>query len=145
MVYYFILIFNSFSLTGFKAYSEYYPEKVRIIDEIAMKEGLLKGVGNYWDAKFISMFSRQNVRVYAVFGRLHKYYHLANEHWYNADTAIFNFIIDKEMDHLAIKKIFHLDTLVYINNSPDIIMVPEFKYDENTLDPVLLGPDIEHN
>ncbi|MCD6598556.1 MAG: hypothetical protein J7L04_12755, partial [Bacteroidales bacterium] len=124
---------------------EYYPEKVRIIDDIARKEGLLKGVGNYWDAKFISMFSRQNVRVYAVFSGLQKYYHLANENWYNADTAIFNFIIDKEMDHLAIKKIFHLDTLMYIHNSFDIIMVPEFKYDENTIDPVLLGPDIEHN
>ncbi len=145
MGYYFIIILNGFSLTGFKAYTEFYPEKVRSIDDIARKEGLLKGVGNYWDAKYISMFSRNNVRVYAVYGGLQKYYHVANENWYNADTAIFNFIIDKEMDYLAIKKIFHLDTLMYIHNSFDIIMVPEFKYDENTIDPVLLGPDIEHN
>ncbi len=143
MAYYFILILNGFSLTGFKAYTEFYPEKVRRIDDIARKEGLLKGVGNYWDAKFISMFSRQNVRVYAVYGGLQKYYHVANEHWYNADTAIFNFIINKEMDQLTIKKIFHLDTIRYIHNSSDIIRVPEFKYDENTSDPILLDPDVD--
>ncbi len=142
MVFYFILIVNGFSLTGFKAYSEYYPVEVKSIDEIARKEGFLKGVGNYWDAKFINMFSKQNVRVYAVLGGLQKYYHVANEHWYNADTAIFNFIIDKEMDHLVIKKIFHLDTLMYIHNSPDIIMVPEFIYVGTSWEPVLLDSDI---
>ena len=143
MVFYFILIVSGFSLTGFKAYSEYYPVKVKSIDEIARKEGLLKGVGSYWDAKFINMFSRQNVRVYAVLGGLQKYYHVANEHWYNADTAIFNFIIDKEMDHLVIKKMFHLDTLMYIHNSPDIIMVPEFIYVGTSWEPILLDSDIE--
>ena len=140
--YYFILIVNAFSITRFKAYTEYYPDKVRSIDRIAQKEGLLKGAGNYWDAKYITMFSKQNVRVYSVFSDLAKYYHVANENWFNADTAIFNFIIDRDMNHAKIKYIFHLDTIMHLHSSPDIIKVPEFIYEDNAWAPVLLDPAI---
>ncbi len=137
-VYYIILIINSFSITRLKAFSEYYPDKVKSIDRIAREEGLLKGIGNYWDAKFITMFSKQNVRVYAVYSSLTKYYHVANENWFNADTAIFNFVIDRDINHAAIKEIFYLDTIRYIQSSTSIIKVPEFTYEDDQSAPVLL-------
>jgi len=140
MGYYIILIINSFSITRFKAYSDYYPDRVKSIDRIARKEGLLKGVGNYWDAKHTTMFSKQNVRVYSVHSNLAKYYHVANENWFNSDTAIFNFVIDHDIDHAAIREVFHLDTIRYIFSSTGIIKVPEFIYEEGESAPVLLNP-----
>ncbi|MEA1898771.1 MAG: hypothetical protein U9N53_14015, partial [Bacteroidota bacterium] len=141
--YYIILIINSFSITRLKAFSEYYPNKVKSIDRIAREEGLLKGIGNYWDAKFITMFSKQNVRVYAVHSNLTKYYHVANENWFNADTAIFNFVIDRDINHTAITEVFYLDTIRYIQSSTSIIKVPEFTYEDGQSAPVLLDPGIK--
>ena len=140
--YYIILIISGFSITRLKAYSEFYPDKVKNIDAIARKEGLLKGVGSYWDAKVITMFSKQNVRVYAVYSNLIKFYHVANENWFNADTAIFNFIVDRDVDHASIKEVFHLDTIRYINSSMGIIKVPEFAYEDGEWAPVLLDTAI---
>ena len=141
--YYLILIGLNFSQTNYKSYYTYYPDSVKSIDEIAQKEGLLKGVGNYWDAKFTTMFSRQNVRVYSVHDVLTKYYHVMNENWYNSDSVVFNFVVDNKIDQTNLKEFFQMDTITYVLDFPKIIKVPEFKYTNSSWEPQLLDSSIE--
>lgn len=133
-----ILIVKFFSISNLKSFTEFYPDKVKRIDEIAAENGLLKGVGDYWDAKYVTMFSKQNVRIYSVHPGLEKYYHVTNENWFNADTAIFNFVFDQAMNHHAIREKFNLDSICYIYRSPDIIKLPKFRYMKNSFEPILL-------
>jgi hypothetical protein len=68
--------------SGLSKFFSYYPERVEVIDSLARKKGLAYGLANYWDAKLVTMLSRENVRVYAVFDDLTPYFHVANENWY---------------------------------------------------------------
>ena len=138
LCFFIILIVKFFSISNFREFADFYPDRVKRIDKIASESGLLKGVGDYWDAKYITMFSKQKIRIYSVHPGLEKYYHVNNENWFNADTAIFNFVIDQGINHHAIKEKFKLDSISYIYRSPDIIKLPEFRYMKNSFEPILL-------
>ena len=93
----------SVSTQGLKNYFSYYPAKVQAIDQIAQEQGLLCGVGNFWEAKKITLFSKKGVRVYSVFEDLAVYAHAANEDWFFKNR--FNFILLNGFnDTIAYKK-----------------------------------------
>lgn len=82
-----------FESKGLIYFFSFYPETARKLDAIAEKDGLLRGVGNYWYAKYVTMFSKRGVKVHAVFDDLVAYTHVANENWFFDQNHKFNFVL----------------------------------------------------
>ncbi len=85
---------SEYSYKRLYAFFTYYPQTARRVDEVAEKEGLLRGVGNYWYAKSTSLFSKKGVKIYPVFEHdLAIYFHVLNENWYFNSDNKFNFVL----------------------------------------------------
>ncbi len=123
----------------------YYPSDVAIIDSIAITNKLKYGIANYWHAKRTTMFSKHDIRLYAVFPNLSPWFHVTNKHWYFRQNRgkygdpKFNFILLNSLDYN------YPDTGIFQNQKVDtlkgrdirIIKVPEFEYKKNKK-PVLI-------
>ncbi len=122
---------------GLRQFFSYYPEPVRRIDEVAEKEGLLNGVGNYWQAKLITMFSKKGVRVCSVYDDLLFYPHVANNNWYFNEKNRFNFILLNEFrDTSAYRKRFTQHTEIkYYEPELKLVKTNTFVYDPWTFVP----------
>ncbi len=130
-----------------KEITEFYPEKVKIIDDFAEKHNLRYGLSQYWDAKYTTMFSEKGLRVYTVASeKLNPWFHVMNKNWYfNYDKGeynkpVFNFIILNKFDKEKIKNNFGkpLDSLVYKGET--VLYVTErIKYDRKTGKPSVLN------
>lgn len=125
---FFFTAFNKFSGGGLVNYFSYYPPKIRAMDELCKENGLTRGVGYYWNAKWSSMFSRNNITVVTVYPAGNIYEYGSNREWYFKGT--YDFVIPEGMDTAEIRKNFViLDTLV----RPEITLlkVKKFKYPYN--------------
>lgn len=134
---------------GIEHYFNYYPEKARVIDELKEEHGLKYGVGDYWYAKYMTMFSKKEVRVYTVFSQtLRPFYHSTNENWYHDGgkgrhrDPVFNFTVRKiNEDSEILEATFQqrMDTL-YFNREENLVVMklPEFKIDRSTREIVLI-------
>jgi len=81
----FILLINVGAFTGFdelQKYRDYYPPLVACIDEVAAERGVYSGVGGYWDAKYVSALSKQNVFISQVYANFQPYIWINNPNWY---------------------------------------------------------------
>jgi hypothetical protein len=126
------VIIVEFSGNGLRRFLNYYPAIVRCVDEASQKEKLLYGVGGYWDAKYITLFSKKEVRIYSVYDDLKPYNHITNENWYTAPHAIFNFIIQNHTaDSLAYRSSLGLTGERLNSGEAQLIKVPPFRYDTN--------------
>lgn len=116
-----------FSPSGIKNFFTYYPEIAQKVDALAEKEDLLCGVGNYWEAKKITMFSKKGVKVYAVFDDISFYPHVANEYWFF--NNMFNFAIVNNLNDTTIYK-DKLEDIRFIKNTPTfkVIKTRPFTY-----------------
>lgn len=84
--------FIQFKPKSLNSFMHYYPPTVRLIDSIAHTQKLGYGIADYWNAKKITMFSKEGLLVYHVDGAVALYPHVANINWYyKPDT--FNFIL----------------------------------------------------
>lgn len=121
----------------------FYPERTQIIDELKTEYNLKNGIGNYWYAKFCTMHSKNNLRIYSVHSNLAKYEHVTNYRWFfetpNQETPVYNFIVlngDDEVE--AIKKLF--PTYKFISKGfVNICITPNFTFEKNNPFPVLLN------
>jgi hypothetical protein len=126
---------NNATPAGLKALSNYYPEDVKRIDELAKEHHLQYGIGNYWFAKKTTMFSKQNVRMYSALEDLRAWFHVTNQNWYFTNkkgkygNPRFNFILTNDLhpkgdffEQLQEKS----DTLR--NGKIEILKTPEFGY-----------------
>ena len=120
----------------------YYPKQVENIDNISEQYSIKYGVAEYWTAKYITMFSKKDVRVYTVFDDLSIWYHVTNKNWYykNGKGAFanpeFNFLIKGNIKNETIKENLNLpiDTLSWCNDT--ILVFNEFEFDSKTRKPV---------
>lgn len=134
---------------GFKNYVNYYPEDVRILDELKSEHGLSYGLGGYWQAKYSSIFSRNNLRLYSVSnGSFKPSYHVTNENWFHDGgkglhaNPTFNFLeTSAYKDTRKLKVLFgdRIDTL-YDQNNLLLIKVPDFKLRREDREIYLLDP-----
>lgn len=117
-----------FNLKGFQAYFAYYPKDVECIDYIASKHKLYNGLGDYWSAKKVTMFSKKGIRVYSTLNTIRPYFHVMNRNWYKNDK--FNFIIsnDIENENDLLSKLFS-NTKIIDQGEIKLILTPEFVYD----------------
>ncbi len=122
----------------------YYPKKVRIVDELLKDKNVNAGVADYWDAKVITMFSKNNLRVYPAFNELSIYKHSANINWFyikpgsqNKESQIFNFIIFcKDWQSELPTTIVPPDHETLEKEGVKIIITNPFKYPAQKYDPV---------
>jgi hypothetical protein len=73
---------NMLDVKGLKKYEEYYPELVECLDHELEARGLSYGVGNYWDAKYVTMLSKKNIKIIQVTEDLKPYHWISNVEWY---------------------------------------------------------------
>lgn len=122
-----------FEPKGLRAFFNYYPETVRKLDNIAEKEGLLRGVGNYWYSRYVTLFSKKGVKVHAVFENTAAYFHISNENWfYNPDNK-FNFIL---LNNFADTSQYRTNVkgakLLYNEENLVLVKTDVFQYDPST-------------
>jgi hypothetical protein len=104
---------------GLNEYFAYYPDIARRVDAIAEKENLKYGVGNYWRAKQITMFSKKGVRVFSVFDDIAIYDHVSNDRWFF--NNIFNFVVlNNFRDTLLYRK--KLKRIEVVSNTPELML-----------------------
>jgi len=137
------------ALSGLKKYLDHYPESVRILDELKEEYGLKYGLGGYWQAKYSTMFSRNDLRLYSVANRTFRPgYHVTNENWYHDGgkgvyaNPTFNFLETSAFkDTERLHELFgeDIDTL-YNQNDMLVIRVPDFKIRREDREIYLLEP-----
>jgi len=149
-----ILYFSVITITGatkpiaenLKMVANYYPEKVKAVDEFAKKHHLQYGVAGYWDAKYTTMFSKENLRVYTVINsELKVWFHVMNSNWYfdyekgKYNHPVFNFVIIDQIKPEELKKNFgNPKDSLYFQKEPLIYVIDSFKYDRKTRSPYLI-------
>ncbi len=69
-------------INALNTYQEYYPPLAVCIDNEAAKRGLHSGAGTYWDAKYISMLSKSDVKIVQLSSELWPYVWINNPEWY---------------------------------------------------------------
>lgn len=150
LIFYIGIIFLNFKkynvFEKVKDVTEFYPEKVKIIDDFAGKHNLRYGLSQYWDAKYTTMFSEKGLRVYTIASeKLNPWFHVMNKNWYfnyekgKYNKPVFNFIILNKFDKKKIRENFGnpLDSLVYKKET--VLYVMEgIKYDRKTGKPYLV-------
>ncbi len=123
------------TIKGVQRIFTYYPEKVAIIDSLTHAHKIQYGVGSYWNAKFVTLFSKNDVRMYCVHYNLRPWYHVTNKHWYFRDgkgkygMPGFSFILLNDLKlKVADTEILgdKMDTIVTENIS--LLIVQEFGY-----------------
>ena len=65
------------------AYNDYYPELIACIDEATQAQGAQIGIGGYWDAKYTSILSKQDVQILQVNPDLTPFVWINNPQWYS--------------------------------------------------------------
>ncbi len=134
-----VFVYHEFRKENIKAgmneLLHYYPEKVACMDRLAREHSLKNGVGNYWDGKLISMFSKEGLRIFSVYTDLKPYYHVMNENWYYVEDGSkktsreFTFIIKDDIAEETIKNLLGepLDTFTCKENELIEVFKP-FRY-----------------
>ncbi len=145
------LVFISIRISGkteikqnLTKFFNYYPTKVKNIDEAAEKNNLKFGVANYWYAKYITMFSKQDIRLYTVHDNLCPWYHVMNENWYYKNekgkfkNPEFTFIISNSINKdIITKKLGIAKDTIQCDNDIQILKYEVFKYDKATRQPII--------
>jgi hypothetical protein len=126
------IIVSEFSGKGLRQFFNYYPKIVRCVDDAAQKDKLFYGVGGYWDAKYITLFSKKGIHIYSVYDDLTPCNHVTNENWYTDRRAIFNFIIQNHVaDSLKYRSRLGLEGERLTSGEAQLIKVPPFRYEVN--------------
>lgn len=123
--------------------TSYYPKQTNTLDSLKKQYQLKNGIGNYWYAKFNTMFSKNGLRIYSTHNTLAKYEHVTNQRWYHETSdnkpATFNFIlIDDDEQIVAVKKHFKEYEMVS-KEGVTICITPNFTFVKNKPFPVLLN------
>ncbi|SHI47108.1 hypothetical protein SAMN05444280_102189 [Tangfeifania diversioriginum] len=126
---------NNDTIKGLISLSNYYPEEVKLIDEVAKEHDLQYGVGNYWYAKKTTMFSKEDVRIYTALEDLRAWLHVTNENWYFTNrkgkygNPRFNFVLLNNLNPEGefFDKLHEKSDTVQ-NGNIEILITPEFGY-----------------
>ncbi len=70
--------------------SDYRPSFVRCLDEKTRQKGIRNGLAHYWQAKYSSLLSKNNLHIVQVDPYVSPYHWINNLNWYQAD---FEFVI----------------------------------------------------
>ncbi len=123
--------------------ANYYPPYVEMVDKVVAEENLKFGLANYWDAKFITMFSKSGVKIYSALDDLNAYYHVSNQDWYygcsNCDIGVkeFNFIIfDRFAWRDVVNQLMNQDSRLIRKDNLELLITKPFVMSRLTYKPV---------
>ncbi len=126
-------------LDGLNSYLNYYPDNVRRMDEIAKKEGLKKGIGGYWSSHYITMLSRENIRIYPSYPDLTPYFHSVNTSLYFDDEAVFDFVLlDRYMDQESYGNLLNSKGEILPYEGTKVVKFPKFRFDKENKQPYFI-------
>lgn len=132
------ILFSKTFYSGLSSVVNFYPNKVKTIDEITQEHNLQFGLAPYWTAKYTMMLSKNNVRTYTCFPEMTPWYHACNENWfyfnpYTKDSVDFNFvIIDGPKHEENFKKILGEPLEIIDTNDVKIYITKPFRYNRKT-------------
>jgi hypothetical protein len=130
------------ALKGLRKYVSHYPESVRVLDELKTEHDLKYGLSGYWQAKYSTLFSRNDLRLYSISNKSFtpSSFHAHNDNWYydggrgSHANPVFNFLETSAFSNTEkLKQLFgeKMDTL-YKQNDLMVIKVPDFKIDRES-------------
>lgn len=123
---------------GLKKNLNFYPKYVEAFDALAESHNLKYGVAEYWDAKPILMFSKQDVRVYTAFAELTPWYHVMNENWYYrqqedpSQPVDFEFIVYSSPVQKRRADALFNQAYDSVGTDPKILITPPFRFNRET-------------
>ncbi|MDI1354380.1 MAG: hypothetical protein PSX36_05660 [bacterium] len=118
-------------MRGLQGYFSYYPNLVRQIDNLAEKENLQYGAGNYWVAKYVTLFSRKGVKIRSVFDDISIYDHVSNDAWFF--NNIFTFVVlNRFNDTTLYRQKLKGIKIVNYDKSLKLVRVSPFTYRRET-------------
>jgi hypothetical protein len=123
----------------------YYPTRVEQFDALSENEHLHRGIAPYWDAKLITMFSKQDVFLLNSFDELTPYEHVSNRTWWHIDPVtkqpmVFDFVIignDKHREN-ALRLLGEPRNIIQ-NEHLQIFQYSGFIYPEGQYEPQLIS------
>lgn len=122
--------YNHLSTDGVKQFFNYYPKYVQELDEISRKENLLYGVADFWYAKPITIFSRENLKVYHTFDHIVPYYHSTTTQWYLDEDHIFNYaVISSFDDKTGYRKYLDHAGRIVAEGHTEVLILPPFRFE----------------
>lgn len=122
--------YRNLSADGLKQFFDYYPQYVQEVDEIARKENLLYGVANFWYAKPITVFSKENLKVYHTFDQMVPYYHSTCTQWYLDGDHIFNYaVVSSFDDKMAYREYLDHEGRTVTEGHTEVLILPPFRYE----------------
>jgi hypothetical protein len=137
---FFIISITHLSKRGIQNFFDYYPGFVRELDEIALQEELLCGVGHFWHAKPITTFSKAGIEVFHTWDNFIPYLHVNSRESFFGEDQIFNFaVINGFDDKNAYQKYLNHKGKLVRNGNTEVLILPPFKFDSTTGLPVFTG------
>lgn len=134
---------------GIDSFVNHYPGLSRIMDQLQEEQGLTYGIANYWQAKNTTIFSRNDVRLYAVSdGTFRPSYHVTNENWYHTGgkgkhaNPVFNYIVTdgfRQTDKLDELFGQQMDT-IYNREGHTVVKVPPYQFERESREIYLMDP-----
>ena len=138
-----ILIFCSFIYSNYSKYNpftsfakiqSYYPPNIKATDEFSKKYKVKNGLGQYWDARFTTIFSKQKVTVNLLVApfRAVKFANNPHDYYYSDYTeknpVVYNFIVLRCLeDTAAVYKVFGKKVIKKITiEGNDFYLLPDF-------------------
>lgn len=128
------------SKRGIREFFNYYPDFVRELDEIAELEDLQNGVANFWNAKPITLFSKNGLRVYHAYDNLYPYFHVIGRYYFIGKSEVFNFaVISSFTNKDAYKHYLKNEGKIVKNGGTEVVILPTFRYNQKTGWPYFIG------
>ncbi len=107
--------------------TDFVPDRVVAVDQMAASLGLRNGIANYWDAKVITLFSETGLTVLPVHTDLTMYLHVNREFMFyrsaGEDPIVFDFVVQHEELQPAHAADILGDPIAEVNEGTDKLMV----------------------
>ncbi len=135
-------------LNDYSVYADFYPNRVKELDDIAEENNLKYGVAPYGESKIITLFSKKDLRVYTVFEDLAPWMHVSNPNWYYNEIgkpdkrAKFGFVItsSETAESITTEKVGPITKSIELSNFK-VQITPAFGYTKGSYQPLLLGSE----
>jgi len=131
--------------SGLIDYFTYYPKSTQCLDSIIVEENLQYGIAYYWKAKLNTMFSKEDLRLYAVYPNFDAYHHATNENWFydsargKYQNPKFRFIYASREKISELRDIFgEIKKTIPCEGEMVVFIVDEFKFNRENRKPMSL-------
>ena len=127
--------------SGLSKTINFYPDRVKTIEELIQPYNVEYGIATYWDANYTMLLSKRKLRTYQCYSEMNPWYATSNQNWfyYNSstqDSVTYNFVIIKDEKHQKhFKKLLGDPLHVLDSNDVKIYITKPFRFSQTTYEP----------